>query len=142
MKDFQPNQTNCALFADASQPFPNIVPRTARKSSICIFRRFIVTKSKGDGNVEHDVSQIISRKCYEAWLASRGVISRAPEKIFQRTLTAHITASDTRQPFHPKEEAAILVMIRSKGVWLVCLFFFFLAFISDARKLKTIQAGV
>ena len=142
MKHFRPNQTNCTLFADTCQLFPNEVQRFSHEPSIRIFRRFIVTKSKGDGTVEHDASQIISRKCYEAWLASRGVIPKVPEKIFQRTLTAHITASDTRQPFHPKEEAAILVMIRSKGVWLVCLFFFFLAFISDARKLKTIQAGV
>jgi len=141
MKDFPPNQTNCALFAGTCQPFSNQMRRTQHESSIRVFRQFIVTKSKSDGTVEYDASQIISRKCYDAWLASRGVISRAPEKIFQRTLTAHITASDTRQPFHPKEEAAILVMIRSKGVWLVS-FLFFLAFISDARKLKTIQAGV
>jgi len=45
-----------------------------------------------------------------------------PEKIFQRTLTAHLTAADTRQPFHPKEEAAILATLRSKGVWLVYIF--------------------
>ena len=75
-----------------------------------------------DGTVDYDASQVVSRQCYEAWLVSRRMIPKVPEKIFQRTLTAHLTAADTRQPFHPKEEAAILATLRSKGVWLVYIF--------------------
>jgi len=96
--------------------------KTTQESSIRVFRRFIETKIKDDGTVEYDASQVIGNKCYEAWLASRGVIPSAPEKIFRRTLTAHITASDARQPFQPHEEASILRELRLKRVWLVFLF--------------------
>jgi len=116
-----PNQATCALPETKYQLLSNKVQRTLQESSIRVFRRFIVTKVMDDGSVDYDASQIVSKKCYDAWLASRGVTPKLPEKIFQRSLTGHITSSDTRQPFRPLEEAAILAVLRAKRVWLVFL---------------------
>ena len=117
-----PNQADCAP-PESKYHLLSSSGRTAQESSIRVFRRFIETKVIDDGSVKYDASQIVSKKCYEAWLASRGIIPNVPEKIFQRSLTAHITASNTRRPFCPQEEAAILAVLRTKRVWWVFLFF-------------------
>jgi len=89
------------------------------ESSIRVFRRFLTSKHKSDGTVEYDASRIISKECYLAWVASRNALPTFPEKIFQRSLTSHITATDSRQPFQRDEEVAILIVVRQRKVWLV-----------------------
>ena len=42
---------------------------------------------------------------------------REPSRCFQRTLTAHITASYDRAPFEPDEEVAILNVLLVKKQW-------------------------
>ena len=113
--------TDCPPNCVVAQNKHRLPTRTSQESSIRVFRRFIATRIKEDGTVEYDASQVVSKKCYEAWLASRGIIPNVPEKIFQRSLTAHITSSDTRQPFRPQEEAAILTVLRRKRAWWVFL---------------------
>jgi len=48
---------------------------------------------------------------------TRGYVPREPFKCFQRTLTAHLTASDGRAPFDPEEEVAIMSVLTQKKQW-------------------------
>jgi len=91
----------------------NIFPET----SIQVFRRFIRSVSLANGAVELDASGVVSKECYEAWLQSRAATLSNPTRVFQRCVTAHITASDGRQAFTLEEERAILRVIRQKAVW-------------------------
>ena len=91
----------------------NLFPET----SIQVFRHFITSASLPNGAVELDASGVVGRECYDAWLQSRASAPGNPTKVFQRCLTAHITASDGRQPFTPADERAILRVIREKKVW-------------------------
>ena len=87
------------------------------ETSIQVFRHFITSVSLPNGTVELDASGIVSKECYDTWLQSRAASPGNPTKVFQRCLTAHITASDGRQSFSPEEERAILRVIREKKVW-------------------------
>jgi len=91
----------------------NIFPET----SIQVFRRFIRSVSLFDGAVKLDARGVVSKECYEVWLQCRAATLSNPTRVFQRCLTAHITASDGRQSFTPEEERAILQVIRKKEVW-------------------------
>jgi len=88
-----------------------------QETSIRVFRRFITSHKASDGTVVLDASKIISKECYQTWLEKRLVVTSEPERTFQRSLTAHLTSSDGRQPFLPDEEAAILKVVRVKSVW-------------------------
>ncbi|KAH9255251.1 hypothetical protein BASA81_006691 [Batrachochytrium salamandrivorans] len=60
-----------------------------------------------------DASGIASEECFAMWLKSRRIPSKSnPRKCFQRALSAHLTASDGRQPFSPEEEQAVLSLLR------------------------------
>jgi len=93
-----------------------------QEPSIRVFRRFIVKAISNDGTVHIDAHQVVSKNCYEHWLGTRIGTTKDPERTFQRTLTAHLTGSDGRQPFLPEEEAAILNVVRVKSVWWVFWF--------------------
>jgi len=45
---------------------------------------------------------ITSRECYELWLRTRKQPPANPEKAFQRSLSAHLAATDGRSPFTRK----------------------------------------
>jgi len=84
--------------------------RNKQETSIKIFRRFIkVTRMSAD-EVVYDASLVFSRNCYETWLSNRTLAPSKPERVFQRSLSSHITSVDGRQPFSPKEEEAILMV--------------------------------
>lgn len=64
-----------------------------------------------------DASGIASDECFSMWLTSRRMPSKSnPKKCFQRALSAHLTASDGRQPFSPEEERAVLSLLRGGGL--------------------------
>ena len=52
-------------------------------SALHVFQKFVSRDS--NGNV--DVSGILSRKCYEAWLKTREVPPKDPEEAFRKVLT-------------------------------------------------------
>ncbi|KAH9249045.1 hypothetical protein BASA81_013257 [Batrachochytrium salamandrivorans] len=84
-------------------------------TSLKVFRTFLKVNPV-DGSV--DASQIHSRVCYEAWLASRGVEETdAVAKKFYRTLSNHVSGVDGRSPFERHEEQAILLVLRVKQRW-------------------------
>jgi len=89
----------------------------SQESSIHVFRRFITTTKLLSGAEQLDASKVVRRECYQYWLTTRAGVAREPEKNFQRTLTAHLTGSDGRQPFPLEEETAILQIIRKKSIW-------------------------
>ena len=70
-----------------------------------------------DGHIIYDARQVNSAACYQDWVATRGSLPADPEKTFQRSLTAHVTGSDGRQPFSADEEEAILRVLRIKQKW-------------------------
>ena len=90
-----------------------------QESSIVIFRRFLFVTKVRDEIIHVDASRVVSKECYHHWLGTRIGVTNEPEKTFQRSLTAHLTNSDGRQPFLPEEEAAILKVVRIKRVWFV-----------------------
>ncbi|KAH9254012.1 hypothetical protein BASA81_007887 [Batrachochytrium salamandrivorans] len=78
--------------------------------SLKVFRPFI--KRLADDTL--DVSGIISRDCYVQWMRARHSHETDDEAHkFHRTLTNH----DGRCPFDPKEEAAVLGLLRMKKSW-------------------------
>ena len=90
-----------------------------QETSLNVFRRFIICYFSSDGTKHLDARQVLSKECYQYWLNTRVGATNDPERTFQRSLTAHLTGSDGRQPFHQQEEEAILKIIRVKRVWCV-----------------------
>jgi hypothetical protein len=86
------------------------------ETSIMIFRRHIQETRDAHGRIHLDASQVTSRECFEEWKEGRRAVGGF-EKEFQRSLTAHLTRSDGRQPFEPDVEAAILQVVRTNEVW-------------------------
>jgi len=101
--------------AAAAAAAANVGPIT--ETSIRVFRRFISKVQNADGSYTYDASDVIGKECYEAWLNSRSEPPNEPEKVFQRSLTSHLTSSDGRQPFSPEEEEAVLKVVRCKRIW-------------------------
>jgi len=89
-----------------------------QETSIKIFRRFLKATRVNADEVVYDASAVVSRECYEAWLSNRAAAPSEPERVFQRSLSSHVTSVDGRQPFSPKEEEAILKVLRKKQIWL------------------------
>jgi len=89
------------------------------RSSIAVFRAFFEVDKVDGAVVSVDASRVVSKECYEYWLETRVGVTNEPERAFQRSLTAHLTGSDGRQPFLPEEEEAILKVVRAKRVWFV-----------------------
>ena len=92
------------------------------ETSIKIFRRFLNATTHLNAADEaggYDASVVIGRECYDDWLSNRAATPRDPERMFQRSLSSHVTSVDGRQPFSPKEEEAILKVLRKKQVWCV-----------------------
>jgi hypothetical protein len=86
---------------------------TRSDTSINIFRDFLIKSPTG----AIDASQIVSSKCYQAWLSARKTASNTPEKAFQRALSGHVCGVDGRVPFNQDEEEAILKVLRRKLRW-------------------------
>lgn len=102
-------------------PPPLPPPRSSKlttHSSLRVFRKFIkrVALPNGEGETL-DASGIISKECFDHWVSTRKRAMNSMEKAFQRSLSAHLTASDGRSPFTPSEEFAILKVIRKKQRW-------------------------
>jgi len=82
-------------------------------SSYSVFSMFI----KYDEHSNCDATGIVSKECYEKWIASRRKLPKFPEKAFRRALTAHLRGVDGRRPFEPQVEASLLGELRKKKVW-------------------------
>ncbi|KAH9249671.1 hypothetical protein BASA81_012640 [Batrachochytrium salamandrivorans] len=88
-------------------------PPTANRSSLHVLRAYFERLPNG----ELDASQVISRRCYLNWLASKQASeSNIQAKRFHRALTNHV-AGNGRCPFEKDEEAALLVLLRKKESW-------------------------
>ncbi|KAH9257747.1 hypothetical protein BASA81_004213 [Batrachochytrium salamandrivorans] len=87
-------------------------------SSLRVFRKFIVRHPNPSTGVDVlDASGVISSECFAHWVSTRKRVMNSMEKAFQRSLSAHLTASDGRSPFTPSEEFAILKVVRKKQRW-------------------------
>mmetsp|Transcript_17111 Transcript_17111/g.33509 ORF Transcript_17111/g.33509 Transcript_17111/m.33509 type:complete len:397 (-) Transcript_17111:155-1345(-) len=66
-----------------------------------------------------DASGIISRECFEDWLASREKMPLRPEECYRKSLLCHLTCSDGGScPFTPEVETAVLALLRQSGqIW-------------------------
>lgn len=79
-----------------------------------MFKRYM--QHLPDGSV--DVSQLFSPQCYREWLIGQGKLESDHEAVkYQRTLSNHLCGVDKRSPFEPKEEEAILMIVRRKQRW-------------------------
>jgi hypothetical protein len=68
-----------------------------------------------------DASQITSKPCFEAWHTTRVRVHPFPERAYLRTLVAHVSATDGRNPFSEAEEAAVLLVLRDPTKMWACL---------------------
>jgi len=87
------------------------------ETSLKVFRRHLAVSKSPLGTVTVNAEGVISRACYEDWLATRSRCACEPEKTFQRILTCCVSGTDGRQPFSAEEEAGVLEQIRLKRVW-------------------------
>lgn len=78
-----------------------------------VFEQFVFTNKDG----KTDASKILSRECYEAWLASKTSKPKSPEEAFRKALTAHCRGDEGMRPFEPKVEEAVLEQLRARRVW-------------------------
>lgn len=78
-----------------------------------IFNSFIKTSPSG----KIDASGIVSKECFDSWVASRKENVQHKEKAFRSALLGHLTGRDRRRPFTPEKERAILLVLRQKKVW-------------------------
>jgi len=85
-----------------------------RRTSMDVFKSFIKVTDSGC-----DVSGILSRHCYNTWVASHAKgKGRIPEESFRKALMMHLTrADDTSTPFPEEIESKILRMLRQKRIW-------------------------
>lgn len=90
-----------------------------RMTAMEIFHEFTHYYKDEHGNLFVDASGIISRECYEKWLASRKQVPARPEETFRKSILCHCTSSDGGSaPFAPEVEAALLTILRQPGkVW-------------------------
>jgi len=87
--------------------------RAAVVTSIMVFRKFIERDSDGTLNA----LKVLSKECYDEWMAQCRTQANSPEKAFRRALSAHVTGVDGRTPFVPEEEEAVLRVLRRKKIW-------------------------
>jgi hypothetical protein len=89
-----------------------------QRTSLQIFRQFFTCDT-----VTHEkVSLLLSEDCYIQWLAMHKGKSKTFKqdqmaKIYQRTISSHLTGADGRATFTPEEETAVLFEVRQKRVW-------------------------
>lgn len=83
--------------------------------SLRTFREFLVVQP--DGSI--DASRVISEECFQRWMTSTKPKSKVPRFTFRRALHSHLSGIDGRKPFKEDEEAALLVVVRSKEAWKV-----------------------
>jgi len=87
-------------------------------TSIQVFQKYIREVRTPDNNIRIDCSGVISRACYEEWLATRKVKLKKPEDGFRKCLVSHITRTDGgSRVFLPRHEAAIIELLRPRKVW-------------------------
>jgi len=91
----------------------------SRMTAMEIFHNFTKWYSDENGNLYVDATGIISRDCYEQWLASRKKLPARPEETFRKSILCHCTSSDGGSaPFPPEVEYALLKLLRQPGkVW-------------------------
>jgi len=87
------------------------------ETSMTVFRKYLIYSE--DGTV--DASKIHSVECYNYWLNCRkgGPRENTRKKAlaFRRSLTTHISSTDGRVPFTPKEEAAVIKVLKRREPW-------------------------
>uniref|UniRef100_A0A7S3PFN1 Uncharacterized protein n=1 Tax=Aplanochytrium stocchinoi TaxID=215587 RepID=A0A7S3PFN1_9STRA len=83
-------------------------------TSLAIFLSFV---KSADENTDCDAGGLISKDCFDSWLAARICRPRMPEESFRRSLISHLTASDGRKAFPSCVEADLLRHIRKKQIW-------------------------
>jgi hypothetical protein len=80
--------------------------------NLAIFKRYFTVQKDG----QLDASQVLGKECFEEWKAQHPRI-KAPVRTFQRYIIAHITGTSGRQPFNPKEEMALITILRHHKTW-------------------------
>lgn len=68
-----------------------------------------------DGN--GDASRILSKECYDKWVATRRSKLKQPQESFRRVLTAHVCGLDGRRPFPVDVEKSLLKALRKREIW-------------------------
>eukprot|EP00924_Labyrinthula_sp_SR-Ha-C_P005170 maker-scaffold_1-snap-gene-23.24-mRNA-1 protein AED:0.02 eAED:0.02 QI:140/1/1/1/0/0/3/260/409 len=87
--------------------------RSSGATSYQIFMQFV--KRSTDNSV--DVSQVISKPCFQMWIQTRVEMPKKPEESFRKAVTAHLRGADRRKPFPADVEFELLKLVRKKHVW-------------------------
>lgn len=66
---------------------------------------------------EVDVDGIFSEECFLEWLNTRKKKVKNKYESFRRALMSHLTGQDSRKPFAPEIEEALLRVVRATKVW-------------------------
>ena len=81
--------------------------------SYIIFDKYIHKQIDGS----YDVSQLLSKACFDDWLSSRPNPVRNPSEAFRKTLTSHCQGTRGMRPFDEDVEPYILNLLRQPGRW-------------------------
>uniref|UniRef100_A0A7S3LQI4 Uncharacterized protein n=2 Tax=Sar TaxID=2698737 RepID=A0A7S3LQI4_9STRA len=87
-----------------------LLPRTTPYE---VFMSFVKYDDQGNCETEH----MVSKKCFDTWLATRLSLLRNPEESFRRSLLGHVIGSERRKPFPPDIEESLLIILRKPEVW-------------------------
>jgi len=88
--------------------------RGTKMTSYEIFMKFV---QYDEYTGKADAKGIFSKRCFNAWLATRAQAPKRAGESFRRALVSQLTASDGRKPFPPPVEESVLVNLRAKRVW-------------------------
>jgi len=105
---------------ETHEEIPIKSPRSgSRMTAMEIFHIHTKWYTDPNGKLYVDASGIISRECYEQWLASRKKMPNRPEETFRKSILCHCTSSDGGSaPFQPEVELSLLKLLRQSGkVW-------------------------
>mmetsp|Transcript_19806 Transcript_19806/g.25314 ORF Transcript_19806/g.25314 Transcript_19806/m.25314 type:complete len:556 (-) Transcript_19806:449-2116(-) len=86
---------------------------TIESTSYSIFLKY----EKSSADRISDAKRVLSKDCFDSWLASRYTMPRKPAESFRRALISHVAGCDGRKPFPKDVESSLLCELRKKKVW-------------------------
>lgn len=81
--------------------------------TINLFSSFV----KKDHNGKLDVTDIVSKECFEVWKKSRKMLPKHPPNAFRKAVTGHIRGDKGLRPFEPDVEQELLKLLRKRQIW-------------------------
>lgn len=85
-------------------------------SSLEVLNNYVLIHTEGDKTIT-DISQLLSRECFIAWLKTRSRTPKNPIHAFRKVITGHCRGDSGLKPFEKQVEKALVKRLRQKKVW-------------------------